>query len=118
MKRMISIRISDEVDNILKRTGINASEFFRNKIIEEYQSVKYLELRKEEILKGKEELKDIDKEIRHIKRQEIEEQKFIYESKDILKKNPELLVARTEVFNRLYKKLLTPLEFENKMKEL
>lgn len=118
MKRKISIRISDEVDNILKATKINASEFFRNKILEEYRSVKYLELRKEELLKGKEELKNIDKEIRHIKRQEIEEQKFIYESKEILKKNPELLVARTEVFNKMFKRCLTPIEFENKMKEL
>ena len=118
MKRMISIRISDEVYNILKRTGINASEFFRNKIIEEYQSVKYLELRKEELLRGKEELKKIDKEIRNIKRKEIDEQKFIYESKDILREKPELLFARTEVFNRLYKKCITPLEFEEKMNSL
>jgi superfamily II RNA helicase len=118
MKRAISIRISDEVDYILKRTGINASEFFRNKIIEEYQSVKYLESRKEELLRGKEELKEIDKEIRNIKRKEIDEQKFIYESKDILRESPELLVTRTEVFNRLYKKCITPLEFEEKMKEL
>ena len=115
---MISIRISDEVDNILKATKINASEFFRNKIIEEYQSVKYLESRKEEILKGKEELKKIEREIKNIKRQEIEEQKFIYESKEILKENPELLVARTEVFNKMFKRCLTPIEFENKMKEL
>lgn len=118
MKRKISIRISDEVDNILKATKINASEFFRNKIIEEYQSVAYLESRKEEILKGKEELKKIEREIKNIKRQEIEEQKFIYESKEILKKNPELLVARTEVFNKMFKRCLTPIEFENKMKEL
>lgn len=71
MKRKISIRISDEVDDILKATKINASEFFRNKILEEFKGISVIELKREE-------LKKLEESAELKKKQEIEEQKFIY----------------------------------------
>ena len=107
-KNQISIRIDNDIQDIINKCGISVSEFFREQIQKEFNSENYIKKRKQELKDELEKLEEFEKlEKKRLKAQEAEELKFIQETKEAYGRKPECIDVRTSIYNRLFRKSIT-----------